>query len=814
MSTNCFHCGLPIIGESPWHANINGQQQAMCCPACATVAETIAGSGLSDFYRFRDQSTPNSQPSESESYAIYDDPELQRDFVETHSNSALARFLVEDIHCAACAWLIEKAIGNSPAVNAVRVLLNDKIVSVEFDPQELTVSRLMRELNRIGYRPAPYHPDRARAAAKAENRRFLMRLGIAGIGMMQVGMFAIGLHAGAIDGIDEEFRQLLRFVSLLVATPVVFYSAQSFFQNAWINLRNRSLGMDVPVATAIGIAYLASVFATIRGVGEVYFDSVVMFTFLLLLGRYMEMKARHRLGDPATALRNLLPRACIKMDGSEQQQVPLERIRPGDTVLVKPGTVIPADGVVVDGSSAVDESTFTGETDAVRKNLGDSVHAGTSNGESPLQIRVESEFQQSKLQSVFSLLEQAQQTKPRIAQFVDSLASRFVSTVLFLSAATACYWYFVDPSKAFWVALSVLVVSCPCALSLATPTAITAAVSRMREIGILVVSSRSMETIPDINRIVFDKTGTLTFGHLNIEHTEVFLPDLDEHQALDIAAAVEAYSEHPIAKAFKEASRGKASTRQVSELQQHSGLGISAKVDGEPVLIGSWNLVGCDGEKQPQANPRNNSHQSWRRVYLRVNKRLAAVFEMSDQLRPSAGPCVTEFAQRGLSLTVLSGDSQESTAATAELLGIEEALGGQLPGDKMTHTQNMQRRGNRVMMVGDGINDIVALAGADLSVAMGDASELTKTNADCIMTSSNLLTLNTGFEVARLCKRIIRQNIAWALMYNGLAIPLAMMGWIPPYLAAIGMSLSSLIVVMNAWRLKHVELLSNTPITS
>lgn len=793
----CYHCHEPLPSKLTIVANIDGQNQPMCCYGCKAVAESIAGAGLKQYYQYRTSPAIKAEQHSGEDYQLFDQTAFNREFVhqDQHGHQC-ADILIEGVSCAACSWLIENSIAPMPGVQNIHFNLQDKRLRLTWDQQQSKLSDVIQRLANLGYRPKPYLPDALKDSHRKEHYLFLKRLGVAFIGMMQVGMFAIGLHAGEASDITEEHRDLLRWVSALVTTPVVFYSAGVFFSNAWRGLKAKSTSMDLPVSIAIGIAYVLSLVATVQGNGEVYYDSIIMFTFLLLLGRYVEMRARHQLGDPATALRAILPRSATVLRQADKQWIPLatalNEIQVGDRLLIKPGEVIPVDGLVVEGLSSVDESTFTGESIPQNKSIGDHLLGGTINIESPLQVEVSHDLNHSRLHAVYDMLVNAQAHKPKIAAMVDALAVKFISIVLFLSFITAAYWYYTAPQDAVWIGLSVLVVSCPCALSLATPTALTAAVTRLKAMGLLVVSGDVIDKFRHIDTVVFDKTGTLTTGHIQLAAC-LNVAELDQATCLAIACAMERDSEHPIARAFRH------STEQHIVLEQRRnipGSGVEAWLDGHLYRLGKPDFS-CDKSVTPPYSGQ------W--ICLSRDGELVAWFELSDSLRKEAAETIQMLQRHGMRVDILSGDSPYAVAKVAHELGVEHWQAGVSPEQKLTYLRTLQSQGHRVLMVGDGINDVGVLAGADLSVAMSMASELAKTNADLILLNPDLRALQQGMSIASRCDVVIKQNIAWSLLYNASAIPLAMMGWVQPYQAAIGMSLSSLVVVINALRFKGMR---------
>ncbi|MEH6910657.1 MAG: heavy metal translocating P-type ATPase [Oceanicoccus sp.] len=806
----CFHCGLPVAAGDQFCAELDGEQRHFCCPACRAVATTIVASGLSSYYQYRTVSdfAPDSDTIK-ETFAAFDDAEFQHRYVTTspggENTLATTQLLIGGIHCAACIWLLEKYLGNMPGIEKASVSLSEQKAVISWRVGELALSDVCSAIASLGYLPEPYNDDHVQQLQRRENHLALRRLGIAGIGMMQVGMFAIALYAGALQSIEIEYRDFMRWVSLLVATPVVCYSAQPFFVGAWRGIKMKSPGMDLPVALAIGLAYLASAKATITGMGDVYFDSATMFTFFLLAGRYMELRARHFGGRSSNDLNSLLPATVSRIvDRSRAETVSLFKVSVGDILRIKTGQVIPADGVVIEGYSGVDESQMTGEFSLQTKSAGDSLLAGTLNGTGVLTMEVRATGAGLKLQSINQLLLKAQSQKPAVSLLVDQIARYFVVGVLLITVLTYIFWMSYSAgtysNQAFWVMLSVLVISCPCALSLATPAALTAATNYLRRRGLLVTAQHVWEVMPKITDVVCDKTGTLTEGRLSISDT-VSLGELSSLQCLAIAATLESYSEHPIAGAFSSAIiDSEQGLLPASSIELCHGQGVQGTVDGVHYCLGGSQFSASVFDQVDAQLPAEHAAGQW--LLLSCKQRPVCWFRLTDTVREGAGELISNFKQRGLRVHMLSGDSSGAAKLLANQLGIETCVEGANPQEKLDYIHSIQNSGRKVLMLGDGINDVPVLAGADISVAMVNASNLAKTQTDSILLSGDLNGVLVLMDLAIRTGRVIRQNLAWALAYNLLAIPLAAMALIPPYAAAIGMSVSSLVVIVNALRLQ------------
>ncbi|WP_347331269.1 heavy metal translocating P-type ATPase [Marinimicrobium locisalis] len=791
--TRCYHCGLPVPEGARFSVNIGGEPRPMCCPGCEAVASAIVDGGLERFYRFRTEANekPDSDRPDQAEWQLYDLPEIQADFVtDAQGTERRAQLLLEGITCAACSWLIETHLKRNSSVTQLTVDVSTHRCTLTWDADQQPLSEIMAGLALIGYRPRPATDEAQRAMAQQDNRRALARLGVAGFGMMQTGMVSVGLYTGAA----EEWQLLLRWLSFLVATPVVLFSAAPFFQAAWRSLRVGQLIMDVPVALAIGLAYLASGWATVTGGGEVYFESVAMFTFFLLVGRYFEMRTRHRNRLAYGNLAQLMPLSALRLSQSgEEESVPVKTLKVGDRVRVRSGETFPCDGEVTDGHSEVVEALLTGESSPVAKSPGDRVVGGTLNSESSLELRVTAVGGDTQLSAIERLVANAEADKPHQVALADRVARYFVGAVLVIFALVWGAWQWIDPEHAFWVALSVLVVTCPCALALAMPAALTAATANLRRQGFLIARGHVLEALAHIDRVILDKTGTLTLGRFTLVAVEV-TPGRDREELLAIAAALEAPARHPLAEAF----RPWAGIRRASNTRQYTAAGVEGEIDTRRYRLGNARFSGeLFGATRPLDAPDEN--QQW--LLLSDEQGPLGWFAVGDEVRPGARVLVAYLKRRGLAIELLSGDRSGAVASLAQSLGIERYTAGAHPEEKLTRLQACQGAGERVLMVGDGINDVPVLSSADVSVAMATASDLAQTRADAVLLNRDLEALVQALALAQRTRRVIRQNLTFSLTYNVLALPLAAMGLIPPWLAAIGMTASSLIVIFNALRL-------------
>jgi len=796
----CFHCGLPVPAGAHWNVVIDDVPRAMCCPGCEAVAQTIVDIGQSSYYRERDAYAANAAdaamlPPQLRLYSN-DDVQFARD-----ADSCEATLSVVGIRCAACVWLIERQLLRLPGVQAASLNVATERLYVRWNKHQCQPGDILQAVRQIGYTAYPYdavrHGEQLQKASKTLGRQLF----VAGLSMMQVMMYVAPAYLAEDGTLDDNMASLMRWASLLLTLPAICYSAMPFFQGAWSSLRARTLGMDVPVTLGILAAFFGSVVATFTGRGEVYFDSATMFIFLLLCSRYFELQARRKAASALERLQHALPASASLLAGFPDSRtatlVPAGSLAVGDIILVKPGEAIAADSVIVEGTSALDLSLLTGESAARRRKAGERVPGGAINASAALILRVLKPARDSTLSDLLKLIERAGSGKPQIALWADKVAAWFVLGLLLFAAAVFAFWSWHDAAQAWPVAIAVLVVSCPCALSLATPTALAAATDSLLRRGVLIVQPHVLETLHRASHIVFDKTGTLTVGKPVLQQTEA-LASMTENDGLQIAAALEAGSAHPLAQAILEAA-GEPRCH-AEQLQEVQGQGLEGVVDGVRYRLGNAAFVAAIAG--PPLGHTAIGVQGKTPLYLGVQGRWLVRFLLSDALRPEAREVIDYFHRRGKQVVLLSGDQEALTQGVAAELGIAVACGEFLPDEKLDFVQQLQARGAVVAMVGDGINDAAVLSAADVSFAMGSGAALAQAHADTVLLSSQLRSVQDTAKTAARSMSIIRENLGWATLYNVTAIPAAALGFLNPWLSGVGMAASSAVVIANALRLR------------
>jgi Cu2+-exporting ATPase len=813
----CFHCSLPVVAAERVGATIAGEPRAFCCNGCRSVCEAIHAAGLEGFYQRTPDGTPLGPPPElPRELALYDLDEVQEEFVPGLGEHRDIHLLVEGIHCAACVWLIEKSLQSMPGVSEARVNLSGRKLHVRWDNLQTRLSAIIQRLGRIGYSAVPYDPETAEGRISRQNRSLLYRMAFAGFTMMNLLWVSIALYAGADEG---EYRTLFHWVGFALATPTLLYSGSPFYRGAWSGLRNLHLGMDLPIAIGATVTYGYSVFVTLSATttGEVYYDTVVNFLFVILVGRYLEAMSKRQAVASTQRLLDLQPRVATVIRDAGEQIVPIRSVGRRERVLVKPGERIPVDGVVIDGVSSVDEAMLSGESEGVEKNAGSSVCAGTINGHGALTIEVEGVLRDTALGRIISLVEEAQASKAPIQCVADRIVPWFVAATLGLATVTFFWWLGSGVEKALMASTAVLIITCPCAFGLATPMAIAVASGQGARHGILVKNGEVLETLSGIRDFVFDKTGTLTEGRMRVlsittgrqrwSADQAAMPQ-EVRDLLSRLTALERRSEHPLATAVVACAEQSAVSpvrEGLEEFRYLPGLGVSARLNTIELLAGSAEWMrqkGIVSDASFVAEAERLDEQGIGHIHYAEEGQIKAVVAISDKLRDDAKRLITMLKREGMEVTLLSGDRRRTAEIIAERLGGMRVIAEVLPQQKDRIIHELQQQGRSVAMVGDGVNDAPALVRADVGIAMGTGTDVSIASADIVLMSSELEKVRLAAALSRRTLRTIRQNIGISITYNLIMVPLAMMAFVTPLVAAVSMPVSSLLVIGNAARIR------------
>ncbi|HUW26495.1 MAG TPA: heavy metal translocating P-type ATPase [Gallionella sp.] len=807
ISSICFHCGLTIVPGVDHHAWLEGAERRFCCFGCQSVCGAIFAAGLQGYYQRTPEGTLLAPPPEPpRDIEFYDLDEVQQEFATGTGDVRDIHLLVEGIHCAACVWLIERGLQHVSGVQSANVNLAARRLHLRWDNRHSKLSEALRALAKIGYAAVPYDPESAEGVIKKINRAMLYRLFFAGFTMMNMLWVSIALYSGASR---DEFRDFFHWVGLALATPTLLYAGYPFYRGALGGLRGGHLTMDLPIALGLSVTYAYSAYITVTAsrTGEVYFDTVTNLIFVILIGRYLEGMFRHQAVSATKRLLELQPRAAIVMRDGQEQMTPIRGVRPGDRVLIKPGSKVPVDGVVLEGRSAVDESMLSGESVPVSKSIGAQVFAGTLNTGGALLVEVRLLLQDTTLAKIVRLVEEAQSSKAPIQRLADTIVPWFVLATLICAGITFVAWSTENIEIALMAATSVLIITCPCALGMATPMSIAVASGLGAKHGILIKNGLVLETLSRVNHFVFDKTGTLTEGKMSVVQLHV-APGAVKEDILRSAAAVERYSEHSVAKAIvieAEKQQLNCCDITVSGFHATAGLGVEALAAGQLILLGSaeWlkrRGIALDTGLQTQAHELEAQAMSC--VHMAQGATHLAVFALADKLREDAQQLVNELRAAGIAMTLLSGDRRSVSEVIARQLGGMEVIAEVLPQDKDQVIRQLQQRGAVVAMVGDGINDAPALVRADVGIALGSGTDVSVESADIVLMHNELNKVRQAALLSRRTLRTIRQNIGLSFVYNAIMVPLAMLAMVTPLVAAITMPISSLVVIGNAARIR------------
>ncbi|MBS0195167.1 MAG: heavy metal translocating P-type ATPase [Planctomycetes bacterium] len=787
----CSHCGQPV----PPGLAREDQANQFCCHGCETAFGIITSCGLDRYYALRDAAQEPAATT-GRTYADFDDPVFRGLYVRPMPGGLwMCDLFLRGVHCSACVWLVERLPTLMPGVVEARLDLRRAIVRVVWKEPDAVLSRIARLLDSIGYPPHPARDAKARTLRREEDRKMLMRLAVAGACAGNAMLFAFALYAGAFSVMEPQYRTFFRWGSMAVTLVCLLWPGSVFFRSAIGALRARAVHLDVPIALALLAGLVWSVLSTIRGAGEIYFDSLSVLVFALLVGRFIQHRQQRWAGDAVELLFSITPTVARVVSEKGVRECPSEALRDGDLVEVRAGDSFPADGQIAWGDSYADESVLTGESRPVAIAVGSQVHAGTVNTGSLVQARVTAAGEHTRIAKLMRMVEQGAAGRARIVRLADRASGWFVIGMLVLSAGTLAAWLYLDPNEAVNHAVALLIVTCPCALGLATPLALTVALGRAAREGLLIKSSDAVQRLSKPGVILLDKTGTLTVGKM---HVAAWAGD---ESAKPLVAALEQQSTHPIAVAIARDLKG-IFENSVREVEQTTGGGIRGIVDGQQIIAGSPAFVESrvPASEHLAQSANEFARQGLTPIMIAVDGVCSAVAGLGDVLRPDAGEMVARLRAKGWTPRILSGDHPDVVSAIARQLGIADAKGGQRPEDKLEAVRQLAAAGTGVVMVGDGVNDAAALAAADVGIAVHGGAEASLAAADVHIAKpglSRVVDLIIG------CERsmgIVKRNLVASLFYNVSAAVMAATGYINPIAAAVIMPVSSLTVLALSFK--------------
>lgn len=791
--TACAHCGLPALAAFSDGVSANG----FCCAGCRTAYAIIHENGLEDYYRLRDEARP--VQGKARAYSELDHPAYHQLHVRQSADGLMeTRFHLEGVHCAACVWLVEKLPLMLEGVHRAELEIGRSLATVVWDGAEIKLSEFARRIAELGYTPHPFRSDGAESVRLREDRAMLTRIGVAGFLAANVMLPSWALYAGDHSGMQAEFQHYFRWIGALLTAVALAGPGRLFFKGAWSALRVRALHMDLPVAVGLAAGFMQGTANTFRGDGPVYFDCVATLVFLLLSGRFLQQRFQRKAADASALLHSLQPGTAIVIEGEERKEIPSAALLPGMLMEVRPGDVLAADGVIESGASDLDTSLMTGESRPVAVGPGDLVHAGAANLASPLRVRVQCSGEETRLGHLLRQMEEGARRRAPIAKLADRMSGRFVAAVMLLAAATWLGWQWIDPTRAMDNAIALLIVTCPCALALATPLAITAAIGRAAQAGILIKGGDALERLAQPGHLVLDKTGTVTEGRLSLKEWT------GEDTARRLVLAVERHAVHPVARGFVHAWP-ELEVPEARDVRSIPGGGMEGLVEGRRVVVGSPVFVSrtLTSPASEEIASRSNewTANGFTPVWISVDGRLEAIAAFEDAVRSDAKEAITHIREQGWKVGLLSGDDPAISQRVGKSLGMDETeiRGGASPEEKQAWLTRLSANGPTAM-AGDGVNDAAAMSAAGVGIGMQGGAEASLAAADVHLTRPGLMSLARLLDGAQRTMALIRRNLAISLAYNLVGASLAMLGLLHPFIAALLMPTSSLTVVLSSWR--------------
>ncbi len=794
----CSHCHLQF-DES---VMIKDGTYFFCCKGCQGIYHLLQDEGLDSFYdKLGDEklTPPTEQFQDSANFnspAFYDRYVL-KDSEGFHEVS----LIIEGIHCSACVWLNEKALHKMEGVLDVFINHTNNKARIVWDDEMVKLSKIIDMIRAIGYDAFPYDPEIQEARAEKERKDYYLRIAVAAFAMMNIMTIAVAQYAGFFTGMDQNIKNILNIAEWLLSTPVLFYSGWVFFRGAYYGFKTKTVNMDILVATGALLTYLYSIYITVFELGEAYFDSVAMIITFVLLGKFLEVLSKKSAADTLDVLSKHVPSEVTVLKEGEQINVSVNEVVVGDILLLKAGEKAGIDGEIIEGAGSFDESSLSGESEPIYKNIGDHVVSGTTSIDGVVTYRATKDFEHSTLANILTMLERSLSRKPRIEQIANRLSEYFSTAILLLAFATFVVWWIWPHSfeTAFMVGISVIVIACPCALALATPVATMVGLGQGAKRGILFKEAAHLETLAKIDTLVLDKTGTITEGRPRVQTTEWFDSDEErEGHKAKLMSLLNA-SKHPVSIGVSEYLAGEESVSLaiLDELEQIPAKGMVARCEKEMLLGGNALLM--------RENDIRAEYQSEHTLfYFAIGKRLIARFELFDSAKADAAAVISSLQHSGIDIVMLTGDHKGVAKRVADEVGIGHYHAELTPEQKANMIAQMQADGHRVVMAGDGVNDILALAQAEIGIAMGNGSDIAIDVSDVVLMNDSLSALEESFKIGRTTYRLVKQNLGISLVYNAITIPLAMAGFIIPLIAAISMSVSSLLVVGNSMRIKFM----------
>ena len=795
----CTHCNLTFPKDVMLTEKENDKDLFFCCKGCQGVYHLLNDQGLDSFYDKLGNTKLHPATQEHADLEKFDLEGFKDKYIITDEEGLCKiHLIIEGIHCSACVWLNEKILHKTDGVLEASINYTNNKAKIIWDPEVVRLSSIIQTIRSIGYNAYPYDPKLQEERAISTRKTYYSRILVAVFGSMNIMWLAIAHYAGYFSGMEQSFKDILNVAEFILATPVLFYSGWVFFRSAYYGYKNRMINMDTLVATGALSAYIYSIYAMISQRGEVYFDSVVMIITFVLVGKYLEVLSKKHAVDTLDGLMGSTPTEVTTLKNSVKSLVSIENIVVGDTIELKPGEKVVIDGEVIWGQGSFDESSLTGENEPVYKKQGDNILSGSICLDSVLHYRANKDASNSMLTSIVNLLEESITKKPRIEQLANAISGRFSSTILLIALFTFLGWYFWAGSfeQALIVGISVVVIACPCALSLATPMATLVGISMAAKRGILFKEATFLETMAKSSVLALDKTGTITEGKPSVVQADFF-----EDFEPSLLYALVGTSNHPVSKGIKTYLETNYATLKSLTLENITSIeakGVKATYNNKQLLGGNAELV-----QSSKVSADTNSENTL--FFFAIDNTLVARFELTDTIKKGAAQAIQHIKNMGIKVVMLTGDHEQSAQKVASQVGIDEVYAKLLPQDKSGIIQKFHQEKHVVVMAGDGINDALALANADVAIAMGNGADVAISVSDVVLLDEKFESIYEAFKLSRRTYGGVKENLGFSLLYNAVTVPLAVMGFVNPLVAALSMSLSSLVVVGNSLRIKNLK---------
>jgi len=805
----CNHCHLSFDDE----IMIKEEELNFCCKGCQGVYHLLKSDGLDSFYdKLGNKTITPPLNLDADDISKFDTPSFMDNYTTINKDGFYeVDLIIEGIHCAACVWLNEKILHDTKGLIEANINFTTNKAKVIWDDDELKLSDIILRIRSIGYNAYAYDSSIADEKATKAKREYFIKMMVAVIASMNIMMLSVAKYTGFFTGITPEVMHMIHIGEFLLATPVLFYSGWVFFKGAYFGLKNKILNMDFLVSSGALLTYIYSLFILFGGKGESYFDSVAMIITFVLVGKYLEVIGKKSAVDTLDKIKSSLPLEAVVVDGENKRQVALNSINIGDIVEIKTGEKVPVDGIIIKGEGTFDEASLTGESVPIFKKVGDTVYSGTINSNNLIHFEVTKDFKNSTFSSIVTLLEDSLNSKPEIQDKANEYSKGFTLTILTLSLLTFIVWYFFGLDlgfdyegtnhfeKSFIVAISVIVIACPCALALATPIASLIGISELAKKGLLFKEAKFIESLAKVNTVVFDKTGTLTKGELSVKKALVFNENSDK---LNLLYSLLDTSTHPISKSVKKYLLEKydLQLQKLNNIKNIDAKGMSAEFINTNGKVAK--LLGGNLELMLEENIKYDLTIENSVYIFAIDNEVIASFELVDEVKDYAKDLIKYLQDKNIEVIMLTGDNQQVASKVSSSLNIKKYLSKQTPISKAEYIKKLKTDGKIVVMVGDGVNDSVALSNSDVAIAMGTSADISMEVSDIVLLNSSLPSLKDAFEISSRTYKFIKQNLAISLVYNLITIPFAMFGYVIPLVAALSMSLSSLIVVLNSLRIK------------